>query len=131
MEKIAINPSRLEWCLNAVQIDINQLSTELKIAQKTLDQAMESKEAFSVNQLEKIANYFKRNLLFFLESETPQEEEIYSLQFRTINNQRPNHSPKLRSFVEQVEKQRHVYLGLSRNLFPKAQNSPRTLYVKK
>jgi archaellum component FlaC len=62
MEKIAINPSRLEWCLNAVQIDINQLSTELKIAQKTLDQAMESKEAFSVNQLEKIANYFKRNL---------------------------------------------------------------------
>jgi hypothetical protein len=39
MEKIAINPSRLEWCLNAVQIDINQLSTELKIAQKTLDQA--------------------------------------------------------------------------------------------
>jgi hypothetical protein len=56
------NPSRLEWCLNAVQIDINQLSTELKIAQKTLDQAMESKEAFSVNQLEKIANYFKRNL---------------------------------------------------------------------
>ena len=116
MEKIAINPSRLEWCLNAVQIDINQLSTELKIAQKTLDQAMESKEAFSVNQLEKIANYFKRNLLFFLESETPQEEEIYSLQFRTINNQRPNHSPKLRSFVEQVEKQRHVYLGLLEDL---------------
>ena len=116
MEKIAINPSRLEWCLNAVQIDINQLSTELKIAQKTLDQAMESKEAFSVNQLEKIANYFKRKLLFFLESETPQEEEIYSLQFRTINNQRPNHSPKLRSFVEQVEKQRHVYLGLLEDL---------------
>ena len=54
--------------------------------------------------------------LFFLESETPQEEEIYSLQFRTINNQRPNHSPKLRSFVEQVEKQRHVYLGLLEDL---------------
>ncbi len=116
MEKIAINPSRLEWCLNAVQIDINQLSTELKIAQKTLEQAMESKEVFSVNQLEKIANYFKRNLLFFLESEAPQEDEIYSLQFRTINNQRPIHSPKLRSFVEQVEKQRHVYLGLLEDL---------------
>jgi len=116
MEKIAINPSRLEWCLNAVQIDINQLSTELKIAQKTLEQAMESKEVFSVNQLEKIANYFKRNLLFFLESEAPQEEEIYSLQFRTINNQKPIHSPKLRSFVEQVEKQRNVYLGLLEDL---------------
>jgi archaellum component FlaC len=60
MEKIAINPSRLEWCLNAVQIDINQLSTELKIAQKTLDQAMESKEAFSVNQL----GYFCESLFW-------------------------------------------------------------------
>ncbi|PCH61475.1 MAG: peptidase [Gammaproteobacteria bacterium] len=116
MEKIAINPSRLKWCLNAVQIDINQLSIKLNIAQKTLEQAMERKEAFSVNQLEKIANYFKRNLLFFLESEVPQEEEIYSLQFRTINNQKPIHSTKLRSFVEQVEKQRHVYLGLLEDL---------------
>lgn len=116
MKKIAINPSRLEWCLNAVQIDINHLSTDLKIAQKTLEQAMESKEILSINQLEKIANYFKRNLLFFLESEAPQEEEIYSLQFRTINNQKPIHSPKLRAFVEQVEKQRQVYLGLLEDL---------------
>ncbi|TXL03611.1 peptidase [Methylococcaceae bacterium CS2] len=112
MEKIAINPSRLEWCLNAVQIDINHLSADLKISQKTLEQAMESKEVFSVNQLEKIANYFKRNMLFFLESEAPKEEEIYSLQFRTINNKKPIHSPKLRGFIEQVEKQRQVYLGL-------------------
>ncbi|MDC9714656.1 MAG: ImmA/IrrE family metallo-endopeptidase [Gammaproteobacteria bacterium] len=116
MEKIAINPSRLEWCLNAVQIDIECLSVELKIAQKTLEQAMESKEVFSVNQLEKIANYFKRNLLFFLESEEPQEDKIYSPQFRTINNQKPIHSPKLRGFVEQVEKQRQVYLGLLEDL---------------
>ncbi|TXK93598.1 peptidase [Methylococcaceae bacterium CS5] len=112
MEKIAINPSRLEWCLNAVQIDINHLSAALNISQKTLEQAMESKEVFSVNQLEKIANYFKRNMLFFLESEAPKEEEIYSLQFRTINNKKPIHSPKLRGFIEQVEKQRQVYLGL-------------------
>ncbi len=116
MEKIAINPSRLEWCLNAVQIDIEHLSTKLNIAQKTLEQAMESKEVFSVNQLEKIANYFKRNLLFFLEYEELQEDEIYSLQFRTINNQKPMHSPKFRGFVEQVEKQRHVYLGLLEDL---------------
>ncbi|GAW86773.1 conserved hypothetical protein [Bathymodiolus platifrons methanotrophic gill symbiont] len=112
MGNIAINPSRLEWCLNAVQIDINHLSADLKISQKTLEQAMESKEVFSVTQLEKIANYFKRNMLFFLESEAPKEEEIYSLQFRTINNKKPIHSPKLRGFIEQVEKQRQVYLGL-------------------
>lgn len=62
--------------------------------------------------MEKIANYFKRNMLFFLESEAPKEKEIYSLQFRTINNKKPIHSPKLRGFIEQVEKQRQVYLGL-------------------
>jgi len=116
MEKIAINPSRLEWCLNAVQIDIEHLSVELKIAQKTLEQAMQNKKAFTINQLEKIANYFKRNLLFFLEKEEPQEDEIYSVQFRTINNQKPIHSPKLRGFVEQVEKQRQIYIGLLEDL---------------
>jgi len=116
MEKIAINPSRLEWCLNSVQIDLGYLSTELKIASKTLEQAMKSEEVLSINQLEKIANYFRRNLLFFLESSPPQEENIYSLQFRTINNQKPIHSPKLRGFVEQVENQRQVFLGLLEDL---------------
>ncbi len=116
MEKIAINPSRLEWCLNAVQINVQYLSAELKIAQKTLERAMENKEVLSVNQLEKIANYFKRNLLFFLENEAPNEEDIYSLQFRTINNQKPIHSPKLRSFIEQAEKQRQIYLSLLEDL---------------
>lgn len=116
MNKIAINPSRLEWCLNVMQIDINELSVQLKIAPKTLEQAMEGNEAFSINQLEKVANYFKRNLLFFLEPTPPQEEKIYSAQFRTINNQKPIHSPKLRCFVELVERQRQIYLGLLEDL---------------
>jgi len=123
MEKIAINPSRLEWCLNTVQIDIDSLSTELKIAQKTLEQAMKSESALSINQLEKIAGYFRRNLLFFLESSLPEEEKIYSLQFRTINNQKPIHSPKLRGFVEQVEKQRQVFLGLLEDMGEQANSA--------
>lgn len=112
MEKISINPSRLEWCLNAVQIDIEHLSAELHIAPKTLEQVMDSQKVISINQLEKIANYFKRSLLFFLEPEEVQDEKIYSLQFRTLNNQKPIHSSKLRAFVEQVEKQRQVYINL-------------------
>ncbi len=112
MEKIAINPNRLEWCLNAVQIDIEHLSAELHIAQKTLEQVMAKKNALSIGQLEKLANYFKRSLLFFLETEDVQEEKIYSPQFRTINNQKPIRSPKLRGFVERVEKQRQIYLDL-------------------
>jgi Zn-dependent peptidase ImmA (M78 family) len=116
MEKIAINPSRLEWCLNTLQIDIARLSADIKIAQKTLECAMENKAAFSIKQLEKIARYFKRSLLFFLEPTPPQEEKIYSPQFRTINNQKPVQLPKLRGFIEQVEQQRQIYLGLLEDL---------------
>jgi len=116
MEKISINPSRLEWCLSAVEVDLEHLSAELHIAPKTLEQVMDSQKALSINQLEKIANYFKRSLLFFLEPEEVQDGKIYSLQFRTIDNQKPLHSPKLRAFVEQVEKQRQVYLNLLEDL---------------
>lgn len=122
MEKITINPSRLEWCLNTLQMDIVSLSSELKIAQTTFEKVMEGEGALSVKQLEKIAGYFKRNLLFFLEDSAPEESEIYSPQFRTINNQKPIHSPKLRGFVEQVEKQREVYLGLLEDLGEPANN---------
>lgn len=116
MKKIALNPSRLEWCLRTSQTDVLSLSIKLKIAQATLEQSLEKKSVLSINQLEKIANYFKRSILFFLEEEEPLEKKIYSVQFRTINNQKPIHSPKLRSFVEQVEKQRQIYLDLLEDL---------------
>ncbi len=116
MEKIAINSNRLNWCMNTVQIDIDHLSSEVHIAKPTLVSAMESHAALSVTQLEKIANYFKRSLLFFLDPSEVQEEKIYTLQFRTINNQKPIHSSKLRAFIERVEKQRQVYIGLLEDL---------------
>ena len=86
MEKIAINPNRLKWCMNTVEVDLDGLSLEVHIAKQTLEQVMENQEALSVNQLEKIANYFKRSLLFFLDPNEASEDKIYSPQFRTINN---------------------------------------------
>lgn len=116
MEKIAINPNRLQWCMNTIGVDLDGLSLEVHIAKQTLEQVMENQAALSVNQLEKIANYFKRSLLFFLDPNEAREEAIYSPQFRTINNQKPISSPKLRAFIERVEKQREVYLGLMEDL---------------
>ncbi len=116
MEKIAINPNRLQWCMNTIGVDLDGLSLEVHIAKKTLEQVMENQAALSVNQLEKIANYFKRSLLFFLDPNEAREEKIYSPQFRTINNQKPISSPKLRAFIERVEKQRKVYIGLMEDL---------------
>lgn len=116
MEKIAINPSRLQWCMNTAELDLDGLSLELHVSKQTLERVMENQEVLSVNQLEKIANYFKRSLLFFLDPNEAREDKIYSPQFRTINNQKPISSPKLRAFIERVEKQRKIYIGLMEDL---------------
>lgn len=102
--------------MRTVDIDLDRLSLELRIAKRTLEQVMANQKALSVKQLEKIANYFKRSLLFFLEPNEANEDKIYSLQFRTINNQKPISSPKLRAFIERVEKQRKTYIGLMEDL---------------
>lgn len=116
MEKIALNPNRLQWCMDTSDIDIARLSTKVSIAVATLEQAMASQAVLSVNQLEKLSRYFKCSLLFFLEPGDVQEQKIYSPQFRTINNQKPIHSPKLRAFIQRIEKQRKIYLGLLEDL---------------
>ena len=116
MKKTAVNPTRLMWCCENYEIDVLQLSEKVHISERTLEAAIEDKPVLSINQLKKIADFFNRSMLFFLNPNEVQEEKIYSAQFRTINNQRPLHSPKLRAIVEQVEKQRMIYKGLLEDL---------------
>jgi len=116
MDKIKINPNRLKWCCDILGISLENLSQDIAIAYPTIEKAMIGEAAFSIRQLDKIAGYFNRSLLFFLEPTEPKEEKIYSVQFRTINNQKPIHSPKLRALIERVEKQRKIYLSLCEEL---------------
>lgn len=102
--------------MDTLEIDIERLSSEVHIAKPTLVLAMENHAALSVPQLEKIAHYFKRSLLFFLDPNEVKEEKVYTPQFRTINNQKPIHSSKLRTFIECAEKQRQIYMGLLEDL---------------
>lgn len=116
MQKIQINPNRLQWCLDTLDMDINTLSTSIKISQQTLENTLHNQAALSIKQLEKISNFFKRNILFFLDSSDVQEDKIYSIQFRTINNQTPISSPKLRAFIQRIEKKRQGYIDLLEDL---------------
>lgn len=116
MKKIAINPNRLNWCCQTLDINVSSLHTDVGIAEKTLENAMQSQAVLSMKQLEKLAKYFNQSLLFFLELSNVSEEKIYSPQFRTINNQKPIHSRKLRAFIGNVEKQRKIYLSLLNDL---------------
>ena len=116
MEKVIINPKRMEWCLESLGIDIPILSEDLKIGQKTLKTAMEGEPAFTMKQLGKVAKYFNKSMLFFINQREVEEEKILSPQFRTINNKRPLHSRKLRKLVEIVENHRNIYLELLKDL---------------
>jgi len=116
MDKININPNRLQWCCDMLGINLESLSQEVGIAYHTIEKVMDNETALSIKQLNKVAAYFNRSLLFFLEPTNPQEEKVYSVQFRTINNQKPIHSPKIRALIERVERQRKVYLSLREEL---------------
>ncbi len=116
MEKIAINPARLQFCCNMLGIDITELHKDIGVAQNTLKQVVGGEEALSIAQLEKIANFFNRSLLFFLNPKDAQEDKIYSPQFRTINNQKPLRSRKINALIERVEQHRKVYLTLLADL---------------
>ena len=74
MEKIAINSSRLQWCCDILDISIDYLGrhTKTKIATNTLEKALQGSNSLSINQLESIAYFFNRSLLFFYQSKSCQ-----------------------------------------------------------
>ena len=67
-------------------------------------------------QLRKVAEYFSRGVLFFLEHRPVDEVQAHSLQFRTLANEKPELSAKLKALIKRVEKQRAVYLSLCEDL---------------
>lgn len=117
MEKIkAINPSRIEWCCQEHGIAPEDLAGTLKIAMATIHKVMDGEDALSIRQLRKIADYFNRGILFFLEQSSVNKAKVYSGQFRTITNQKPDLTPKLKALIERVEKQRQVFVSLQEDL---------------
>ncbi|BES73035.1 ImmA/IrrE family metallo-endopeptidase [Marinobacter nanhaiticus D15-8W] len=117
MDKIkGVNPSRILWCCDDLGVSVEELAQETGIALATLEKALEGKEALSVKQLQKLAIHFNRGLLFFLEEGPVSEGRVHSVQFRTLNNQKPQLSRRFRTLVERTERQRLTYLSLREDL---------------
>jgi Zn-dependent peptidase ImmA (M78 family) len=117
MERIqSINPDRISWCCADLGITLGDLAAETNISATTLDHVMARQDAMTFNQLRKIADYFGRGVLFFLEEGFVDETQAHSPQFRTLANQKPELSAKLKALIERVEKQREVYLSLREDL---------------
>lgn len=81
-----------------------------------MQRVMNREGGLTFAQLRGIAEYFGRGILFFLEDGPVDEENVHTRQFRTLANQKPELSPKIKTLIERVEKQRDVYLNLRESL---------------
>ena len=79
------------------------LAVELGFSWDRFQKVLAQGSGLSFNQLRKVAEYFSRSILFFLESGPITAEQIHSPQFRTIANQKPEVSHKVRALIERVE----------------------------
>ena len=125
MERIqAINPERILWCCNELGVSLEQLAADTGIAVASLQRVLEHDGALTFKQISKIASYFGRGALFFLEPMPVDEARVHSAEFRTLANQKPEISSKVRQIIEQAERQRDVYQSLREN-YVDAEDAPR------
>ena len=117
MERIqSINPERIAWCCADHGITPGDLASDLGIATTSIDRVMAGEDGITFNQLRKIAAYFGRGVLFFLEAGLVDDVQVHTPEFRTLANQKPELSAKVKALIERVEKQRAVYLSLREDL---------------
>lgn len=124
MERIqSVNAERIAWCCADLGITPAQLASELDISSNTMSRIMAGELGPSFQQLSKIAQFFGRGVLFFLEAGVADETQVHTPQFRTLARQKPELSPRIKALIERVERQRDVYLSLREDL--EADGAPR------
>jgi transcriptional regulator with XRE-family HTH domain len=111
-----IKPERILWCCTDYGIAPGDLARELDISPTTIEKVLSGEIGLTFNQLRKMAEYFGRGVLFFLEEGQVNETQVHTPQFRTLANQKPELSARIKALIERVEKQRDVYLSLREDL---------------
>jgi Zn-dependent peptidase ImmA (M78 family) len=81
-----------------------------------LQEALYGARGLTFNQLRNIANYFGKGVLFFMEEGDVDESSVRTPQFRTLEHQKPNIPHTVKAIIEQVERQRSIYLNLLEEL---------------
>jgi Zn-dependent peptidase ImmA (M78 family) len=117
MERIqSINPDRLAWCCADRGVTLEACAAEVGIAAANLEKVMAGEPGLTFNQLRKLAEFFGRGVLFFLEPGPVDEAQVHTPQFRTLANQKPELSARVKALIERVEKQRAIFLSLREEL---------------
>jgi Zn-dependent peptidase ImmA (M78 family) len=112
MERIDFNQGRIAWCCEDSGITLSDLALETGVSEVALDKAVSGERGLTFNQLKKIADHFGRGVLFFMEPGPADPAKVHTAAFRSIANQKPQISTKLRVLIERAERQRDVYISL-------------------
>ena len=117
MERIqSVNPARIAWCCADLGITPEQLAAEVDISPNTMTRILAGEGGPSFLQLSRIARFFSRGVLFFLEDGPADAAEVHTPQFRTLAHQKPELSASIKALIERAERQRDVYLSLLEDL---------------
>lgn len=117
MERIeSVNPQRIEWCCADVGITIHELAERTGIAFAAFEKVLAGDAGLTFNQLRRVAAFFGRGVLFFLEQGEVNDAAIRTPQFRTLAQQKPELSRSLKSLIERVEAKREIFLSLKEDL---------------
>jgi len=117
MERIqSINPARIAWCCADHGATVDALALATGIAPATMVRVMAGESGLTFSQLSKVASYFGRGTLFFLEPGPVDGATVHTPGFRTLANQKPELSARLKVLIERVERQRAIYLALREEL---------------
>ena len=117
MERIdSINVDRIRWCTHERGLSLDQVALEAGVPALALAKLTEIGIGLTFSQLRKLADYFGRGVLFFLDTGPVDESRAHTLQYRTLTNQKPELSYPIRKLIERVERQRELYLALREDL---------------
>lgn len=112
MERIqSINRERIAWCCADQGTSREALAHAIGITPANLDKVMAGEHGLTFNQLRKLADWSGRGVLFFMEPGPVNATKVHSPQFRSLNNQKPELSARLKQLIERVERQREVFLN--------------------
>lgn len=111
-----INFDRIQWCCADSKITIEDLAEAIGVRSAILNKESLSDTGLTFPQLKRLANYFGRGALFFLEADPIDVDRAHTPAFRTLANQKPEMSTRLRLLIERVETQRDIFLSLREEL---------------
>lgn len=117
MDRIeSINRDRIRWCANERGLSIDEVAAESGVPARAMTRLMEDGTGLTFAQLRKLADYFGRGTLFFLDQGPVDEARVHTVQYRTLTNQKPELSHAVKKLIERVERQRELYMALRDDL---------------